>query len=263
MFATPANRSRELSRRLYNRRWRNQRSLRRRPPCKKTELSSAFHRFRSVAPDRNRCDSDFRLKEINPSEYTDRIGSDEQFAALRRLLTNESYDEPTLCKRYGIEKISDFEDVPDREQAEPWDRDAVGMLFRLFIESRFIPETTVREKLGSDNLELLYTLGLVHGNEANAEEVWAPVSLVPYAGVWSVCDSWHRPDRAVLSPRDPVYAPIVSNAHRFFQLMPKMPCERLLELCSGTAFATLHAARLCWPFVRLRHLASQHGFCGV
>ena len=171
------------------------------------------------------------------------IGSDEQFAALRRLLTNESYDEPTLCKRYGIEKISDFEDVPDREQAEPWDRDAVGMLFRLFIESRFIPETTVREKLGSDNLELLYTLGLVHGNEANAEEVWAPVSLVPYAGVWSVCDSWHRPDRAVLSPRDPVYAPIVSNAHRFFQLMPKMPCERLLELCSGTAFATLHAAK--------------------
>jgi hypothetical protein len=118
-----------------------------------------------------------------------------------------------------------------------------GILFRLFIETRFIPETVVRDVIGATELDLLETLGLIHGNADNEEEVWSPVSLVPYAGVWSVCDSWHAPDRAVLAPKDPVYAPIVSNAHRFLEYMPKTKCRRLLELCSGTAFAALHAAR--------------------
>jgi methylase of polypeptide subunit release factors len=171
------------------------------------------------------------------------IGTDEQFAALRHCLEFHNYTEDELCRRYGIEKLSDFEDIQDREQVEPWDKDATGVLFRLFIESRFIPETLVKEKLGAKDVELFEELGLIHGNEDNLEEVWAPVSLVPYIGLWSVCDSWHRPDRAVLSPQDPVYAPIVSNAHRFFNLMPKMKCGRLLELCSGTAFAALYAAR--------------------
>ncbi len=171
------------------------------------------------------------------------IGTDEQFAALRRLLERENYTEDTVCKRFGIDRMSSFEDVPDREQVEPWDKDITGLLIRLFIETRFVPETKVAEMLGAESVELLETLGLVHGNADNPEEVWSPVSLVPYAGVWSVCDSWHSPDRSVLSPRDPVYAPIVSNAHRFLQYMPKMKCERLLELCCGTAFAALHAAK--------------------
>ena len=171
------------------------------------------------------------------------IGTDEQFQALRNLLSKRDYNEQTLCRRYGIEKLSLFEEVPDREQVEPWDKDATGILFRLFLETRFIPETVVRESLGAEDLDLLETLGLVHGNADNEEEVWSPVSLIPYAGVWSVCDSWHRPDRALLSPRDPVYAPIVSNAHRFLDYMPKTKCGRLLELCSGTAFAALHAAK--------------------
>jgi carbamoyltransferase len=171
------------------------------------------------------------------------LGTDEQFAALRAWLISQNYTEQTLCRRYGIQKISQFEEVPDREQVEPWDKEPIGVLLRLFIETRFIPETLAREVLGAANLDLLETLGLVHGNEDNEEEVWSPVSMIPYAGVWSVCDSWHRPDRAVLAPKDPVYAPIVSNAHRFLELMPKMKCGRLLELCSGTAFAALHAAK--------------------
>lgn len=171
------------------------------------------------------------------------IGTDEQFEALRALLIRSQYTEQTLCRRYGIEKLSQFEEIPDREQVEPWDKEPIGVLLRLWIETRFVPETLVRDALGAEDLELLEALGLVHGNADNEEEVWSPVSLIPYAGIWSVCDSWHRPDRAMLSPRDPVYAPIVSNAHRFLDYMPKTRCGRLLELCSGTAFAALHAAK--------------------
>ena len=171
------------------------------------------------------------------------IGTDEQFSALRSLLERSNFTEPELCRRFGIGNLSEFEDIRDREQVQPWDQDILGVLFRLFIETRFVPNTILKERLGVENLELLETLGLVHGSEENIEESWAPVSIVPYAGVWSVCDSWHRPDRAVLAPKDPVYTPIVSNAHRFFQLMPKTKCKRLLELCSGTAFAALHAAK--------------------
>lgn len=158
------------------------------------------------------------------------IGTDEQFAALRGFLEKHNYTEETLCKRYGISKLSEFEDIPDRDPVVPWEKDPAGFLFRLFIETRFIPESQVREMLGDAETDLLEDLGLVHGNADNEEEVWSPVSVVPFAGLWSVCDSWHRPDRAVLAPKDPVYAPIVSNAHQFFRLVPKMPCERLLEL---------------------------------
>lgn len=176
------------------------------------------------------------------SSFPIEIGTDEQFAALRAYLISQSYNEETFCRRYGLTRMSAFEEVPDREQLEPWEKSPIGVLLRLFIETRFVPETLAREVLGADALDLLETLGLVHGNADNEEEVWAPVSLVHYGGVWAVCDSWHRPDRAVLAPRDPVYAPIVSNAHRFLDLMPKTKCERLLELCSGTAFAAIHAA---------------------
>jgi SAM-dependent methyltransferase len=171
------------------------------------------------------------------------IGTDEQFAAVRAYLTAQNYTEETLCRRFGLSKISDFEGVQDREQVEPWDKEPIGVLLRLFIETRFVPETVAREVLGADILEVMEDLGLIHGNADNESEVWSPVSLVPFAGLWSVCDSWHRPDRSILAPRDPVYAPIVSNAHRFLSLMPKTKCRRLLELCSGTAFAALNAAR--------------------
>ena len=117
------------------------------------------------------------------------------------------------------------------------------MLFRLFIESRFIPKPTVKESSGATNLELLKELGLIHGNEDNLEEVWAPVSLVPYIGLWSGMRFLAPAGSGISVSQDPVYAPIVSNAHRFFNLMPKMKCKRLLELCSGTAFADLYAAR--------------------
>ena len=88
------------------------------------------------------------------------IGTDEQFAAVRQFLEKHSYSEETLCKRFGIKKLSEFEDVPDREQVEPWDKDATGVLFRLLIETRFIPETMVREKLGEAETDLLEDLGL-------------------------------------------------------------------------------------------------------
>src|SRR5205085_817907 len=83
-------------------------------------------------------------------------------------------------KPFGIKQLSDFEDIPDRDQVEPWDKDATGVLMRLFIETRFIPEAVVREKLGDTDTDLLEELGLVHGSEENDTEVWSPVSLVPF-----------------------------------------------------------------------------------
>lgn len=175
--------------------------------------------------------------------HTIELGTDQQFAALRRLLENEKFTEETLCERFGIEKLSDFEENQDHDQVRPWDADGTGVLIRLLIETRFVPRSMVADKLGADNARLLEDLGLITPSETKPEDVWSPVSLIPFAGVWSVCDSWHRPDRGPFNPKDPVYTPIVSNAHRFFSYMPKVACERFLELCSGTAFAALHAAK--------------------
>ena len=103
------------------------------------------------------------------------LGTDEQFAALRQLLVSQNYTELTLCQRFGIEKLSDFEDVQDRDQVEAWDKDGTGVLLRLLVETRFVPEAMAAEKLGARTLELLTTLGLVTRNEQNSDELWSPV----------------------------------------------------------------------------------------
>jgi hypothetical protein len=51
------------------------------------------------------------------------IGTDEQFAALRDMLRRFDYSEQNLCRRFGIQTISQFEEIPDREQIQPWDTD--------------------------------------------------------------------------------------------------------------------------------------------
>jgi hypothetical protein len=172
------------------------------------------------------------------------IGTEEQFSALRELLRRAKYDEAQLCARFGIESLEKFEEEFDRAQVEDFEKDAAGVLIQLFVEGHWVDTALVERWFGTEALQAMADLGLIESNPDEAGQIASTVALYPTAGIWIVSDRWNLPDRSPYKPKeDVVYPAIVSNAQRFLKFMPDTPCESLLDLCSGTAFAGLHAAK--------------------
>ena len=74
---------------------------------------------------------------------------------------------------------------------------------------------------------------------------------LPLAGLYYVSDRRRNPDGAIPAiEHDSVFPAIHRYTHEFLDVLPSAPCERLLDLCSGTAIAALQAstryARHAW-----------------
>ncbi|MBC8167121.1 MAG: methyltransferase [Bryobacteraceae bacterium] len=171
------------------------------------------------------------------------LKSDEQFRVVRDLLDKAEYTEAHLCSRFGIENLEKFEDEFDRSQIDDFEKDATGVLIQLFVEGHFVDVTLAERHFGSEVLQAMADLGMVERNPSSNAQISSTVALYPTAGVHIVSDRWNLPDRSSYKPReDVVYPAIVSNAQRFLKFLPGTECRTFLELCSGTAFAGLHAA---------------------
>ncbi len=159
---------------------------------------------------------------------------------MRGCLERAGFDETRLCERLGIPSLENFEEDFERTQAEDHGNDAAGVLIELFVEGYYVDRSDVVGQFGAEVLDALFALGLVEGEE----ELAATVALYPTGDVWVASDRWNTPDRMPYkTPEDVVYPAIVSNAQRFLRFLPETPCESMLDLCSGTAFAALHGAR--------------------
>lgn len=180
-------------------------------------------------------------------------GTDEQFQILRDFFETQGYDETRLCERFGIESLEKFEEEFDRTQIDDFDKDPVGALIQLFVEGQYLEEEIAQRHFGSGVLETMASLGMLERNPLQETQIAATVALYPTAGLFIVSDRWNLPDRGSYKPKpDVVYPAIVSNAQRFLRFMPETPCQSFLDLCSGTAFAGLRAARAfaghAWAF---------------
>ena len=172
------------------------------------------------------------------------IGTVDQFATVRAVLRKANYTEAELCRRIGITKLEDFEENTENEQTVPWDSDAAGVLFRLFIEGRYAAVDIAERHLGSEALQAMADLGLVRRDSDQPNQLFAKACLVPSAGLWLATDRWNLPDRALYYPGDDiVYNPIGNNTLRFIKLMPELPTRNFLDLCSGSGVAALHASK--------------------
>jgi methylase of polypeptide subunit release factors len=172
------------------------------------------------------------------------VGTDSQFALVRDVLIQSGYTEPELCRRLGINTLSEYERDTSREQYEPYEESAAGVLVRLFVDGRYAEVRIAEERLGAEALQAMSDLGLVLRNEDDLDLLLSPVSLYPTHELYIVSDRWNTPDRSPYMPvPDIVYPAIVSNAQRFVDLMPRRPCENLLDLCAGTGIAAMIGAR--------------------
>ncbi|HEU4628444.1 MAG TPA: class I SAM-dependent methyltransferase [Gemmatimonadaceae bacterium] len=172
-----------------------------------------------------------------------RVGTPDQFAAVRDAARRAGYTEAELARRCEIPSIYRFRTLRDGRAVEREVHDAFGVLLHLFLDEEPLPWSTVRAHLDADGVAALRALGLVE-DAPDGERCRATVLLYPTHSLLIASDLTHPRDGGAL-PADAVYPAITSNTGHFLTMLPETPCDALLELCAGTGVAALAAARRC------------------
>lgn len=161
---------------------------------------------------------------------------------LRRSLEAAGYSEPSICSRLGLRRLADYEMEPSRRPALPPPTDSADVLIRLFLSGDFVERAVLEAHLDSATTALLETMGLLEAAERG--QYYGTVALYPVNGLLIASDRWSWPDGSAFeAPEDTVYPALVRNTRLFLDLLPDGPCERCLDLGSGTGIAAFAAVR--------------------
>jgi SAM-dependent methyltransferase len=169
----------------------------------------------------------------------------EQLTELRSLLAVAEFTVPAVCHRVGIESIYDFRSIREGRTVALDLNDRLDLLIRLFMDVELVERDVVQTFLSAGGTQLLERHGLLRAAAADERLCHATVLLYPTESIWIVSDlnvSPVAPSEAPLSA-DAVYPAITKNTRHFLSSIPSTPCERFLELCSGTGIGALLAGR--------------------
>jgi hypothetical protein len=172
------------------------------------------------------------------------LGNESDFTVARTALEDAGFNEAEIIRRFGLGKISDFEEDADREQIEAFEETAAGILTRWFVEGRYANEKVARARLGDAAVDAMQRLGMIDRDDIEPEALKSTVSMYHTAGVYTISDRWNMADRSTFTGFiDIVYPCLVSNAQRFLANLPNTPCDDFLDHCTGTGVAALTAGK--------------------
>ncbi len=157
---------------------------------------------------------------------TPQLGAPQQFAALRRFLSESQYTETAICQRLEIPTLSKIVHLRTGGPRA----DALDWLIRLFLLEETLPQAWIP----ADILDLLRALALVTGDDGVA----ATVKLYPVQSVYVVSDR----DLSARTGAEHVFSAISPQTEEFLKLLPQTPCPACLEICAGAGAAALLAA---------------------
>ena len=130
----------------------------------------------------------------------------------------------------------------------PKELDELNLLTRLLLLGESLRREELESILSSRVVEALTNLGLASLDPADGNRMLCPVVLYPVGSVFTVSDRWIAPDgKDFEAPADFVYPAITPNTTEFLAILPVTPCDRFLELCSGTGTAGAGGLTLCPP----------------
>jgi len=181
-------------------------------------------------------------------ETLPRLGTAEEFAALRKLLVDSGYTEPGICARLGVKNMLAFspEVPPERPIEQPLD-----VLIRFFFDCVAIHEDRIQGALPQADLALLENLNLVTRRDDRPGMLFAPAAILPAYDFFTLCDH----DRNVFEgtkrqlETDVVYPAILNTTRGFLKMLPDRPCEAMLDVGTGTGIAAMlgaHNAQHVW-----------------
>jgi len=169
-----------------------------------------------------------------------RLGTAEDFAALRRLFDRSGYGLEAIRRRLKIESLRDY----SKPRPAPVLVDALDALIALFFECGFVDEAKLGAVLPPGSAALLDRMELLARDPQHPGQVFAPAAILPVSGYLTLCDRACGPDgvrRGV--PSDVVYPPAFQTTESFLAELPDTPCEALLDLGTGAGIAALLGAR--------------------
>ena len=169
------------------------------------------------------------------------LGTDDEFARLRRLFEESNYTVEGICNRFGVTELDAFSLPP--VDGRPLN-DHLDALIALFFDCGFVDESKIAAALPEGSMELFESLGLLSRDSAPAGAVYTSAAILPIFGVLTACDRAIGPDRKPCHyPSDVVYPPVFDTTHRFREELPTSECEAMLDLGTGSGIAAL----LCAP----------------
>lgn len=177
-------------------------------------------------------------------DRTVRLSPAEAFDAVRALLVDARYDEPTLASRMGVASLAGVPRLGEgRKSLSGEVTDANAALIRLFYDTRPLAADLTRSLLGDGAVRALHALGLLAPSSAEPDRIEATVSLVPVDGLWLVSDRIPAEREVQTARRDHVYGANGTNTREFLSAIPAAPNARVVELCAGSGVAALRALK--------------------
>ncbi len=147
-----------------------------------------------------------------------------------------------MCERLGLgaqHELLARQSPPRLDQI----RDSLDLLIKLFLLGEYVEESVLREALPSVVMDAIRELGLLSSEASRPSLRYALVLLYPIRHLHIVSDRWTNADGAHFTPPDDiVYPALTKNTYRFLSMLPPEPCQRFLDLGSGTGVAALVAA---------------------
>src|SRR5512142_89298 len=111
-----------------------------------------------------------------------RIGTDEQFEALRLGLERSGFTEDGICRRLGIPSIFHFKTIGEGRAAGVETRDALDSFIRLLMDQEMLSEDELRS-LPPDAVAALDALDVIRPAPDGSARVYATVVLYPVNGI--------------------------------------------------------------------------------
>lgn len=168
-----------------------------------------------------------------------KIGTPEQFAAVRNYLRESGFSESAICERLGIEKTSDITSTANK----PVD----DLLTRLFFLGVPIAAAEWQQAVPAPVRDACDALGLVQQKD---DSFLSTVALYQTYGLYIASDRYRDPDGSPAGNEDDfVYLAITENSQHFAELIPRDPCDEMLDVGTGCGLAALSqagvAAKVC------------------
>jgi carbamoyltransferase len=174
------------------------------------------------------------------------LGEPEQFTVVREFLDQAEYSEQAVCKRLGLDGLHEYlsRDEKSAPPAPTEVSDALDALLRVFLVGDSVRRDLLGGFIPNAARESMEALGILCVDPAHPEQCYSPVVLYPVQSLYIVSDRWRNPDGSPLpTAKDHVFPAMHPLTHDFLELLPQSPCDKFLELCSGTAIAALLASR--------------------
>ena len=107
-----------------------------------------------------------------------RLGSEEEFAALRKLLEECQYSYDGICKRVKVDALSNYRSAPARELIGKLLEEPIDGLIRLFYDCVYVREDELARLLPGEGLRTLEALDLVARDPDTPGLVFATAAIL-------------------------------------------------------------------------------------